>query len=265
VLAEAILTYSDAHHKDRRNIISRLKRIQEDFDGRVAEEIKPQEIDAWLTANTKTAATSNRYRALFSLIYREALRNGKVTNNPARLVRQRHENNGVIRWLTDEEEKRLRVVIAEHFPEHMPELVIALGMGMRLTEQFQLKWESVDFKRKEVRLGTTKNYSGRSIPMNSEVLRAFKLLRKTVGNESDRVFAINNPRMWFATALRLAGIARFRWHDCRHTFCSRLAMRNQNLKVIQALAGHKTIAITARYAHLDDAALRAAVNCLAKH
>jgi len=61
VLAEAILTYSDAHHKDRRNIVSRLKRIQRDFDDRVAEEIKPQEIDAWLTANTKTPATSNRY------------------------------------------------------------------------------------------------------------------------------------------------------------------------------------------------------------
>lgn len=43
-------------------------------------------------------------------------------------------------------------MITEHFPEHMPELVIALGMGMRLTEQFQLKWESVDVKRKEVRL-----------------------------------------------------------------------------------------------------------------
>jgi integrase len=264
-LADAILSYSDAHHKDRRNIISRLRKIQGDFDDRMAEEIKPQDIDAWLTANTKTPATSNRYRALFSLIYREALRNGKVTSNPARLVRQRHENNGVIRWLTDEEEKRLRAVIAEHFPEHMPELVIALGMGMRLTEQFQLKWGSVDFKRKEVRLGTTKNFSGRSIPMNSEVLSAFKQLRKNVGIESGRVFLINNPRTWFATALRLAGITRFRWHDFRHTFCSRLAMHNQNLKVIQVLAGHKTIAITARYAHLDDAALRAAVDCLAKH
>jgi integrase len=89
-LADAILSYSDAHHKDRRNIISRLRKIQGDFDDRMAEEIKPQDIDAWLTANTKTPATSNRYRALFSLIYREALRNGKVTSNPARLVRQRH-------------------------------------------------------------------------------------------------------------------------------------------------------------------------------
>ena len=236
-----------------------------DFDERKAEAVKPQEIDAWLTANTRTPATSNRYRALFSLIYREALRNGKVTSNPARLVRQRHEDNGVIRWLMEEEETRLRAVIAEHYSDHLPELVIGLEMGMRLSEQFRLRWESVDFKRKEVRLPTTKNYSGRSIPMNSEVLSAFEQLQKRAGSESERVFHINNPREWFGNALRLAKITKFRWHDCRHTFCSRLAMRGVNLKAIQMLAGHKTIAITARYAHLDDASLRAAVDCLAKH
>jgi integrase len=144
-------------------------------------------------------------------------------------------------------------------------LAISLGTGMRLSEQYGLSWESVDFKRKEVRLRTTKNYTGRSIPMNSEVLGAFKQLRARAGKDDDRVFLINNPRKWFERALMLAKIKKFRWHDCRHTFCSRLAMKGINLKVIQTLAGHKTIAITARYAHLDDASLRAAVNSLAKH
>jgi integrase len=100
--------------------------------------------------------------------------------------------------------------------------------------------------------------------MNSEVLSAFEQLQKDGESENQRVFQINNPRKWFGRALQLAKVTRFRWHDCRHTFCSRLAMRNVNLKVIQMLAGHKTIAITARYAHLDDAALRSAVDGLAK-
>jgi site-specific recombinase XerD len=264
-LADAILTYSAAHHRDTRNVINRLSKVLPDFGERPANKVKPQDIDAWLTANTKTPATSNRYRALFSLIYREALRNGKVMGNPARLVRQRHEDNAVIRWLTDEEETRLRAAIAEHYPGHLPELVISLGMGMRLAEQFGLQWESVDFQRKEIRLRTTKNYSGRSIPMNAEVLSAFEQLRNNAGNERDRVFTINNPRKWFGSSLRMAKITKFRWHDCRHTFCSRLAMLGVNLKAIQLLAGHKTIAITARYAHLDDASLRAAVDRLAKH
>jgi site-specific recombinase XerD len=264
-LTDAILTFSASHHRDTRNIKSRIKKVLPEFGERVAEGINPEEIDSWLATHTRTAATANRYRALFSLVFREALRNGKVSSNPARLVRQRHEENARIRWLEEDEEKRLRAVIEEQFPEHLPELEIALGTGMRLSEQYGLTWESVDFKRREVRLPTTKNYTGRSIPMNADVLGAFKKLREIAAEDSARVFSILNPRAWFEGALRLANIKRFRWHDCRHTFCSNLAMKGVNLKIIQSLAGHKTIAITARYAHLDDASLRAAVDRLAKH
>ena len=68
--------------------------------------------------------------------------------------------------------------------------------------------------------------------------------------------------MWFETAREKAGLADFHWHDCRHTFCSRLAMAGVPLKTIQALAGHKTIAITARYAHLAPNTLHAAVELI---
>jgi integrase len=259
-LCDDIVTFSAAHHRDQRNILGRLERIRPDFDERAADGIRPEDIDGWLTKNTKTPATSNRYRALFSLIFREALRNGKVTSNPARLVRQKHEENGVIRWLTDEEEKALRAVIE---PMHLPELDIALGTGMRLSEQYGLTWDAVDFVRREVRLGKTKNNSGRSIPMNASVEAAFKVLgtRIKAVKRGDPVFP-DYPRRWWEDAIANSGVVRYRWHDNRHTFCSRLAMRGVNLKVIQTLAGHKTIAMTARYAHLDDASLRSAVDSL---
>ena len=54
----------------------------------------------------------------------------------------------------------------------------------------------------------------------------------------------------------------YRWYDNQHTFCSRLAMRGNNLKVIQQLAGHKTIEMSARYAHLGDKSPHAAVSRL---
>jgi site-specific recombinase XerD len=264
-LADAILTYSATHHRDTRSVKTRLAKITLDFGDREADKVKPEEIDAWLTASCKTPATANRYRALFSLVYREALRNRKVTGNPARLVRHRHEDNAIIRWLRDDEEKRLRAVISEGYPHHLPELEIALGTGMRLSEQYCLVWDSVDLKRREIRLKKTKNYDARTIPMNADVFSAFEQLRKSPEDPNARVFSINNPRKWFANALRKAKIRDFRWHDCRHHFCSMLAMKGVNLKVIQTLAGHKTIAITARYAHLDDASLRVAVDLLSRH
>jgi site-specific recombinase XerD len=79
---------------------------------------------------------------------------------------------------------------------------------------------------------------------------------------SSRVFPLHSPRYWFATALVEAKIARYRWHDNRHTFCSRLAMRGENMKVIQQLAGHKTIQMSARYAHLGEKNLRTAIEGL---
>jgi integrase len=263
-LAEDIRRYSEKHHRDQGHIESRLTRILPDFETRPADQIKPEEIDGWIARNTETAATANRYRALFSLIFREALLNGKVTGNPARLVRLRHENNGRIRFLTEDEEKRLRKAITKQFPEHLPELTISLGTGMRLSEQYSLAWEQIDFARKEINLEQTKNGSARTIPMNSDVRQAFEILHEMdkPASADSRVFVRHSPRYWFTTALTEAKIARYRWHDNRHTFCSRLAMRGENMKVIQQLAGHKTIQMSARYAHLGEKNLRTAVEGL---
>jgi len=49
-------------------------------------------------------------------------------------VGRKSENNGRIRFLTDAEETSLRAIILERFPEHLPELVISLGTGMRVSE-----------------------------------------------------------------------------------------------------------------------------------
>jgi len=99
--------------------------------------------------------------------------------------------------------------------------------------------------------------------MNGSVEAAFKELRGRAADvkRNDRVFA-QSPRKWWEDAVSKAAVVGYRWHDNRHTFCSRLAMRGINLKVIQTLAGHKTLVMAGRYAHLDDASLRVAVDSL---
>jgi integrase len=77
-----------------------------------------------------------------------------------------------------------------------------------------------------------------------------------------RVFNISENRSWWEDALAEAGIEDLTWHDLRHTFCSRLAQAGKGLKVIQEAAGHKTIAMSARYAHLDQTTLRNAMSVL---
>lgn len=53
-------------------------------------------------------------------------------------------------------------------------------------------------------------------------------------------------------------VADYTWHNNRHTFCSWLALAGVSIKEIQVLAGHKTITMAARYAHLSPEATASA-------
>jgi len=50
--------------------------------------------------------------------------------------------------------------------------------------------------------------------------------------------------------LKEAKIQNFSWHCLRHTFASRLVMAGVDIRTVQELLWHKTIAMTVRYSHL---------------
>ena len=60
-----------------------------------------------------------------------------------------------------------------------------------------------------------------------------------------------DTRSWLVPCLVEAKITGYVWHCNRHTFRSWLAMAGATIKEIQELAGHKTITMSARYAHLS--------------
>src|SRR5256885_8076343 len=107
--------------------------LKKEFGSRIADAINPQEIDRWManTLSGRAPATLNRYKALLSLTYRLGIANGKIAANPARLIRQRTENNARIRWLRSDEEARLRTALEEKYPHRLVELDIAINTGMR--------------------------------------------------------------------------------------------------------------------------------------
>ncbi|HEX4030551.1 MAG TPA: site-specific integrase [Terracidiphilus sp.] len=267
IAQEAIDWYVNHDRRDVRNFQGRMKFILEAFADRVADEIKPSDIDTWIGSHKWSAATKNRYKNVFGKTFKIALADGKVTSNPARMVEQRPENNARIRFLSGDEETRLREAIRRRFPTHMPEFDVALHTGMRKSEQFSLEWSQVSLPRKRIRLEKTKNGSDREIPLNKTCLNVLEALHGSRPHNG-RVFLskygrdLNNPRAWFEIALDEAKVKNFRWHDLRHTFISRLVMKDVNLRTVQELAGHKTISMTTRYAHLAPEHNQAAIEKL---
>jgi len=230
------------------------------FRERAADSITPQDLERHLTRMAEernwAPASVNRYRALLSLIFRLGIENGKVKENPARLVKHRLVNNARTRWLSPEEEARLRIAIAARHPEHIPELEIALNTGLRLSEMYGLTWENVNLSRRVLTVPRAKNGEMRHVPINTAALSALLELRKR-GDGTDRVirslkgFVLSDPSRWFENAVRIAKIRDFSWHCLRHTFASRLVMAGVDLRTVQELLGHKSIAMTVRYSHLS--------------
>lgn len=208
--------------------------------------------------------------SLFADVVRTGL-NSWTERNPARLIRAKKEENGRIRFLSDEEESDLRGVIAKEYSErYLNEFEIALHTGMRRSEQFTLSWSQTDLQAQRIHLLKTRNGSDRTIPLNSVALATFERQRTVSGN-ADRVFVTKDGkpfirkaiRRWFDEALDKAEIHDFTWRCLRHTFCSRLIMAGVPLKTVQELMGHKTIQMTARYAHLSPHHLHDAVELIA--
>ena len=172
-----------------------------------------------------------------------------------------------VRYLKEDEEHRLRAVLSER-DDYLPAAVlVSMLTGLRQGELFALTWADIDFTSKTiaVRASNAKSAKVRHVPMNSEVS---ELLAARRGNDADALVfthnghAIASPKTSWGTLMRKANIDNFRWHDLRHTFASRLAMRGIDLYTIKELLGHSSITVTEIYAHLQPHKHHAAIAVL---
>ena len=241
------------------NLEGKLNVLSAIFGKMAASDITKQDIQRWLQEQTVArnwkAGTRNRWQAAFSLVFRVGVDNDKIETNPASRIKRKTENNGRIRFLSDEEETKIRKVLEAKYPQYIPAFDISLHTGMRASEQFGLRWNQIDLERKLLTLPKTKNGSSRVIRLNSVALAAFQQLR-TDSKSNGVVFRntegepLEGTRAWFEPTIEETGIENYTWHCNRHTFASRLVMAGVDLRTVADLMGHKTIQMTMRYAHL---------------
>jgi integrase len=271
-LIDDALEHSQAENGERSTHELKLKfsRMREDWGSRQVEGISKQDIVRWLTKEKAerdwTTSTMNRWQAAFSLIFRVGIDNEKITSNPASRIRRKAENNERVRFLSPAEESKIIKVLGTRCSSYLPAFIISLHTGMRASEQWRVRWADVDLERRIVTVRKQKHGGGeRHIPLNSIALSTFQGLQ--AGSQNRGPVFLNSEggpmrahRDWFDPAVEQAGINDYTWHCNRHTFASRLAMADVNIRTIAQLMGHRTIQMTMRYSHLSPSHNQAAVD-----
>jgi integrase len=266
-LAAAIDDYLDRKESQLRHFYHYRRHgryWKEALGSRTLRSIQPADIEAYVTERAKKVApaTVNRELAFLKTLYSDAVSNGKAETNPVKRVKLFKENNARVRWLTEKEEGKL----FEQLPGRYDLLVrFAYNTGLRQSEQFGLLWENVDFDNGVVTVTQSKHGEARKVPLNQDSQRVLELLRAFGESKKARIFPINAHNFYnriFKPALERAEIDNFHWHDLRHTFGSRLAMKGVPILTIRELMGHKTLTMTLRYAHLAPDHLQDAVERL---
>jgi integrase len=211
-------------------------------------------------------ATVNQHLKLLKAIYNRAIRAGRLTYNPVSAVKLYQEHNARNRCLTPEEEARLLKALPARL---RPFVIVALNTGMRRGELQALRWDDVDLGAGTLRIHRDKAGEGRWVVLNGaarEALLSVKHEQKVLGPyvfcSPEGRYLHNFERDW-KPALHAANISDFRFHDCRHTFASRLAMLGTDLYTVQRAGGWKTQVMVQRYAHLSPDHIKAAVERLA--
>lgn len=163
-------------------------------------------------------------------------------------------------------------------------ILLSVHTGLRRFELCNLQWRDIDRRKHTLRVMRSKTEAGtgRIVPLNSTAWTALDSWRaqfsgvqpehyifptESYGFGGRYRFDVTRPITGWNTAwsgIRKKTGVQCRWHDLRHTFISRLAERPVSDSTIKALAGHVSPRMLARYSHVRNAVLHAAVRSLDK-
>lgn len=237
--------------------------------------ITPRDV-ALLHAKEKertTASTANHLLGTLKRMLNLAVKWGMLEKNPATDQEKFKEGPLRERYLSKEELPRFLQALEEQDDRlSVAALRLLLFTGCRREEVLSLRWENVRRDEERLYLPKTKNGRSRTVHLNAKALEVLDdlLARKESEprtHDSDYVFPsrqkakkpyIYDLRKPFERACQVAGVENFRVHDLRHTFASMAVMAGASLYDVQNLLGHRDIAMTQRYAHLDADTLKQA-------
>jgi integrase len=212
-------------------------------------------------------STLNRDIAVLRRVLYWAADQGLITMNPLAhvpMVRERRIKKPVLSL----EHESLLLQVAK--PHMVAFIMAAVDTGMRRGELFRQIWEDIDLARGILFVTRSKTAEGesREIPLTRRLISLLGEKRKQLDQPTGSVFtfqghAIGDLKRSWETAQRDAKLPlRYRFHDLRHTFATRLMEAGVVQDIRMALMGHEPRTVHWGYTHVELPAKREAIRKL---
>ncbi|MBR6162630.1 site-specific integrase [bacterium] len=209
--------------------------------------------------------TINRYLEIISKMFNLAIANEWITKNPIKKGVKFITKNYQIRYLTEDEEKRLFKNSSGVFKDI---ILVALNTGLRAGNLRQLQGKNIKLDFKIIEVTENKGNKHIKLPMNETLYNFFKT--KTFKDE-EYIFLNPNTNQPYTESSFLAEwhkirkkakVEDLRFHDLRHTVGTRLAKAGVPINVIKEIMAHSDIQTTMRYVHYANEQMQNAMELL---
>jgi integrase len=268
-----------------------LEHVNPFFGHMLSIDIKPGDIARYQTRRLRQGAAPKTINLEVGTI-RAILIKNRLWANLKPDVKMLRVSDDVGRAISDEEEaKLLEACVNSRSRSLHPAVTLALSTTMRYSEIRLLTWKQVDFMGRRVWVGKSKTEygEGRPIPLNDRALQVMTMWAEAFPNRqpehyvfpaekygaagddfkpcvhsTDPTKPIGDWKEAWEAARARAGV-RCRFHDLRHTACTRMLEAGVPLSVVATLMGWSpstTVRMSWRYGHIGQAAQMEAVRHL---
>jgi site-specific recombinase XerD len=151
--------------------------------------------------------------------------------------------------------------------KHATTLKTIYSAGLRITEACKLRVTDIDSKRMLIRVQDPKGKRDRYTILSERLLKALRKYWIECRPESNDDFLFPSRgkagyvtpemiRKTFKKAMAAAGVTKkTSTHSLRHSFATHMLETGTDIRVIQALLGHRSIRVTGVYTHVSLAHL----------
>jgi integrase len=237
-----------------------------------------------IIAETASNSTANHAVKIMRAVFGRAMSTAVIVGNPFD-IRIKLQNDSVTKKPFTMEQVKHLLGVAD--PEWQSLIKFAIFTGQRLGDLVDLKWENIDFARKEVNFTTQKTGRLMALPANDELWAHIEALTKGEPQtplhpkmyELKRRTNVGSVSNTFTRLMARAGLCEKRsttkrttenavsrkvnpctFHSFRHSAASWLRDSGASESLAMEIIGHNSVSVDRAYVHTEPDRLRQALN-----